>query len=1015
MLVFHSAWYLLLLGLLPLIWWTSFRSLSGLGRWRRWLAIGLRSLVVVLLVCALAEIQYQRTNDRITVMYLVDQSLSIPEQRRTEMIRYVNASIGAQRNDDKQDRAGVIVFAHNAEVEVPPVDFDVQLPPRIESLLDTQHTDLTGAMQRARAVFPPDGAKRIVLVTDGNENIGDVLAHARTLSDASIGIDVLPVPLTNRADVMVEKIALPVDVRRGQPFEIRVVLSRMTAGGAGAGPPTAGRVRIVRKAGEREDTLFETAVEIGPRKKVLSFREEIDQPDFYTYEARFIPDDPVDDAHSQNNLATAFTHVRGKGQVLLIENWEHSGEFDFLVDRLREEGLEIVVQPSNRLFTSLPELQRYDTVILADVPRSSGFDASNVVSFSNEQIRMLVRNTEELGCGLIMLGGPNSFGAGGWTNTELEQAMPVEFQIQATKVVAVGALALVIDRSGSMSGPKLQMSKEAAIAAVKTLSRQDYIAVVAFDTAAYPAVRLQRVGDYNGVARRIERIAEGGGTDMYPGMEAAYAELRDAPASAKHMIVLSDGQTPPNDFTKLASEMRQRDITVSAVAVGPDADRTLMSEIAKSGGGMFYAVSDPRMIPRIFMNEARRVARPLVYEPTPPVHPQVTTRHEIVQGVESTLPLVSGFVLTRLKQNPLVEQIIVSPKPDETENATILASWTYGLGKAVAFTADAGQRWTSAWTSWPQYDRFFSQMVRWSMRPTGDSGNFIVSTDVEGSRTRVIITALDKNDEFLNYQAMSGSVLGPGMESIPLDIGQAAPGRYVGEFDSPDSGSYLIMVTPGAGQAMIRTGVNIGYSAEFRDREANLPLLESLAKLSAKDGSPGKLMEPLDTVPNARDDEPFAKLLAVDPYRRDLPLAITRQDIWPWVVLVGSCLFLADVFVRRVQVSLQWLSPLWLWMTGILGRRRQPVAAVETMSRLQSRKAEVGLSLDSRRAAARFEPGTGTTASETTKQPLPTKPSPTGTPQASAQQPIAEQPSEDSYTSRLLKAKKQVWKDREKE
>jgi uncharacterized membrane protein len=649
------------------------------------------------------------------------------------------------------------------------------------------------------------------------------------------------------------------------------------------------------------------------------------------------------------------------------------------------------------------------------VPRSSGFDASNVVSFSNEQIRMLVRNTEELGCGLIMLGGPNSFGAGGWTNTELEQAMPVEFQIQSTKVVPVGALALVIDRSGSMSGPKLEMSKEAAIAAVKTLSRQDYIAVVAFDTVPYPAVRLQRVGDYSGVIRRIERIAEGGGTDMYPGMEAGFAELRDAQAAVKHMIVLSDGQTPPNEFAKLAREMREQNITVSAIAVGPDADRQLLSDIAKSGNGKFYAVTNPRTIPRIFISEARRVSRPLVYEPSPPVHPQIATRHEIVQGIEGTLPLVSGFVLTKLKQNPLVEQIVVSPKPDEPENATILAAWTYGLGKVVAFTTDAGQRWTNAWTSWPQYDRFFSQMVRWSMRPTGDTGNFIVSTDVEGSRTRVIITALDKNDEFLNYQAMIGSVIGPNMESIPLAIEQTAPGRYVGEFDSPVSGSYLIQVTPGADQAILRTGVNIGYSAEFRDREANLPLLESLAKLTAKDGSPGKLMEPLDDASESQDDQAFAKLLEVDPYRRDLPLAITRQDIWPWVVLVGSCLFLADVFVRRVQVSLQWMHPVWLWMLGVLGRRRQPVAVAQTMSRLQSRKAQIGQSLDSRRAAARFEPSPETPATSRTKQAAPPRPAPTETGQTPAQSPVAEELPEDSYTSRLLKAKKAVWKEREKE
>ena len=182
MLVFNSPWYLLLLGLLPAMWWFSFRSLGGLGRWRRLMALALRTFVLVMIVAALAEMQFQRTSDRLTVIYLLDQSLSIPESRRAEMIRYVNASIREQRRDEQEDRAGVIVFGRDAEVEVPPVDFDIQLAPRIESLLDPDYTNLAGAMQRAMSLFPHDAAKRVVLVTDGNENQGNVLEQARAMA-----------------------------------------------------------------------------------------------------------------------------------------------------------------------------------------------------------------------------------------------------------------------------------------------------------------------------------------------------------------------------------------------------------------------------------------------------------------------------------------------------------------------------------------------------------------------------------------------------------------------------------------------------------------------------------------------------------------------------------------------------------------------------------------------------------------------------------------------------------------
>jgi hypothetical protein len=303
-------------------------------------------------------------------------------------------------------------------------------------------------------------------------------------------------------------------------------------------------------------------------------------------------------------------------------------------------------------------------------------------------------------------------------------------------------------------------------------------------------------------------------------------------------------------------------------------------------------------------------------------------------------------------------------------------------------------------------------MVRWSMRPTGDTGKFTVATDVQGSKTRVVISALDKDDEFLNYQSMTGTVLGPDMQSIPLEVEQTAPGRYVGEFESTKPGSYMIMVTPGAGQAMIRTGVNIGYSEEFRDRETNAPLLESMAKLQAKGGEPGKLLPPLPEVPEENAEKALGPQLAVDPFRRDLPQAVASQDIWPWLVLAASCLFFADVFVRRVQVSFLWLVPVWERIAQIVLRRERLEAVPETMNRLRSRKAEVTQSIESRRAATRFEPDAEVAVDPNAIQAAEAKPTAPGRqpPVMPKQAAPAEEP--DDYTSRLLKAKKQVWKDR---
>ena len=221
---FDSPWYLLLLAALPLVWWLSYGSLSGLGRVRRVLAIALRSAVFMLLVLALAEAQWVRTSDRITVIYLLDQSLSVSQAQSDAAIRYINASIAQQRDPARTDEAGVIVFGTDPAIELPPLD-ETQKIGRVETLVDREHTNLAGAMKLALACFPHDCEKRIVILSDGNQNIGDALVQARAMAEASIGIDVVPLHARAFGEVSVEKVTIPSDVRKGQPFDLSIVLN----------------------------------------------------------------------------------------------------------------------------------------------------------------------------------------------------------------------------------------------------------------------------------------------------------------------------------------------------------------------------------------------------------------------------------------------------------------------------------------------------------------------------------------------------------------------------------------------------------------------------------------------------------------------------------------------------------------------------------------------------------------------------------------------------------------------
>lgn len=962
---FDRPWWLLLLVVVPLpalaalfLWWRNYRSLAGFGRWQRFAALALRTALLLLFVLALAEIQVLRTSERLTVIYLLDQSESVPPLKRQAMLDYVVREVSKHRNAERRDRAGVIVFGREAKIEVAPFDDDIAILDRVESGLDlrTDATNLESALKLAQASFPEDSARRIVIVTDGNENLGSARTAARLLVGDGVGIDVAPVTLENNNEVEVEKITLPTDVRKGQPIETRVVINNYAQ-------PTPdnpsgvvrGSLRVTRQIGQTEQLLAEQPVELAPGKNVQSFAHKIDQPALYTYKAQFTPENPSDDAAQQNNQATAFTHVRGKGRVLLIEDWEHKGEFDFLMERLRAHDIEVDVQASDELFSSRAELLGYDAVILANVPKSSGDDAKTITNFSDEQIKMLVSNTEQMGAGLVMLGGPNSFGVGGWANTELEKAMPVDFQIKNAKVQAVGALALMFHASEMAEGNYWQ--KVVGVKSIETLGPMDYCGVIHFGNGNDEwlwggNVGLIRVGERRKqMIGHLSRMTPGDMPAFDPAMQMALASFAKTNASVKHMIIISDGDpSPPSQ--SLISKFRQQNIQVSTVAIGTHgpAGSTPLQGIAQATGGKYYVVTNPKALPKIYQREARKVSRPLIYEPDRGVSPQITYPHEMLRGIEGPLPPVKGFVLTTIKEGPLVEQSIVSPRPDGGKNSTVLASWTYGAGRSVVLTTDAGRRWADSWTQWENYDKFFYQMIQWAMRPVNEDGKFTIATDLKDGKVRVVVTALDKDDEFLNFLNMSGSASGPDMEPFDVKVRQVAPGRYVGEFNADKSGTYFLTVNPGPGRAPLLTGVNVPYSSEYSDRQTNLALLRDLANLRPEGGKEGAVIE------GELHRESIDELLKVDTFRHTLAKAVSSNHIWPLLILAAASVFFFDVLLRRVTISFGWLKNSWAWIAERVFKRQRAPVADERIERLRSRKAAVAMQLEERRAATRFEP-----------------------------------------------------------
>ncbi len=1008
---FQHTWYLLLLLLIPLVWWLGLKSLAGLGPWRRSIAIALRTAVMLLVIFAIAGIQWIWFSEKLTVIYLLDQSDSIPVAKRQLMFEYAIQSVKEHRHSERQDRAGLIVFGREASIEVPPFDEDLPNINRPESFFGkSDATNLESALKLAQASFLEDSAKRIVILTDGNQTLGSAEATAQRLSDTGIGIDVVPVRLDSKTEVLLEKIDVPGFVRQGQTVDARVVINRYSEAGNAKDVP--GRLRVVRRIGNQSEVLADGPYTLDRDINVIPIPHKVDETAGYTYEAEFTTDDIADDTITQNNRATAFSYARGKGKVMLIEDGMTPGNYQQFVDALRRNDIDVDVRDTRNLFSSLVELQSYDSVILAGAPRTSGDDTTQIVSFTDDQIDMLVQSAQQFGMGILMLGGPEAFGAGGWTNTKLEQAMPVNFAIKNSKVEAVGALAMVMHACEIPEGNHWQ--KMIGKAALEALGPSDYCGVVQYDMSGDKwlwggSAGLLKVGENKSMMKsRMNAMTPGDMPDFDSALTMSMKGLKTVPASLKHMIVISDGDPTPASAGILAQYINAK-IKISTVAVGSHgpAGSNELKRIASKTGGNYYVVQNASALPKIFMREARRVARPLVYEPEGGVQPVITQPHEILSGIAGELPTLRGYVLTERKDSPLVEVPLRATMPAEPDNASILATWTYGLGRTAVFTTDAGNRWAEGWVNAPFYDQFFSQMVRWTMRPSNDDSKYNIATNVKDGRIQIVVTALNADDKFVNFLDMNAIAVGPDLKPIHVSMRQQASGRYVGELTPEQAGSYMLSIVPGGGKPPITTGVTMPFSDEYRVRQANMQLLESLAARKPLGGTAG-------TISASLEKDSMEQALGVDTYRKGLPPAKSLKDIWPLAILIGATLFFCDVFVRRVAIDMG--LPLRM-LAARLRRRTDNSKALDAeqktrLDRLRSSKNIVGDDLQRQRASTQFEPEQGNSVSATTAEDaFASGDSKSHRTDLSPKKPSMGIEEEQSYTSRLLDAKRKAKKN----
>lgn len=913
---------LLLLGLLalPLSWvgWRALRAAEGL---RKATILLLRAAVVLLLAGLLASPRIEREHDDLTVIGVLDISGSVrrfaslpdaPEQAGRGAISQLRWWFReATRDKRPDDRFGMVVFDGRAAVVATPTrgswpDEDIDLA-MIEG------TNIAEAIRLAMAMFPPNTGRRLVLATDGNETAGDALAAAReaagmvtatggrgggigtgagsggealgapsaragaapgvgSLRRTGVPIDVLPLAYRVESDTQIARVEAPSAGRPGQIVPLRVVIESLQ--------PAIGWITLRREGAivdlAPEEDEFRRRVEVPAGTSVHTIAVALGETPINRFEAFFEPDDAAADLLPENNRAEAFIASPGTGAALLVRG-SAVGENDPFEAALRAASIPVEVVSPGRVPRDLLTMQAYDVIVLQNV---GAWEIDPPVQ------EAMARSVNDFGTGLIMLGGENGFGAGGWNGTPVEAILPVELDLPRSLRLTEAALVIVLDKSGSMARPvagarrsQQEIANEGTAWAIESLQPDSQVGVVVFDSFSQTRVPLGPNTNPRETAERVRGIAPGGGTHIGPALRRAQDMLRTADVRRKYIVLLTDGQSEmPEDLRALAAELSAEGISLSTIAVGDDADHGLLRDMATIGGGQFYPVLNPNTLPAVMVDSVRVVNRPLIKEATfQPV--VVGPGAALTQGMDRA-PALHGLVLTSFREDPRVTVEMVT-----AEEEPLLTHWQAGLGRVVAFTSDAHGEWSRDWVGWSEAESFWAQLSRLVTR-SPLSREFEFDARIDDGQLTITLDATRASRMGMDQLVVTGTVYGPDGRSREIRLRQAAPGRYAATIDAPQSGYSVIALMPRRGQEVLAPIIGAASQAtgvEYRRYRSNIDLLRRVA-----DETGGRLLEAAD--PRGAD--------LFD--REGLPPSVSLLPVWRELLWLLLGLVLLDVTARRL-------------------------------------------------------------------------------------------------------------------
>src|SRR2546427_1162949 len=593
----NPVWLLLLVPAVPWTVWLTWKSDVQISAWRRWTAFALRFIILFALALAIAGLQWKRPQEGMNVFFLLDRSDSIPPEQQEAARHYVSKVSELKKPIDK---AGTVVFGTDAAIDTSPNERVGDQ--KIQAVVGSERPDVASAIRLGTAAFPETGQKRLVLLSDGNENVGDALAAVVAARPLGVTVDVVPLGVARGGDVSVQKLSLPANIKKGQTFEVKIF--------AQADQAQRATVRLFRN----DQLLGEQPVQLESGKNLFTFPQTLTEPDFYSYEVQVeAPGDSV----PQNNRAINFTTVRGDPRVLLV-----SAEPDkdaALAETLRSANLDVKVAEVTKFPGTLAEMQSYDSIFLSNIAAGD---------LGNTLMKLLESAVRDFGVGLVCIGGDQTYAAGSYRGTPLEETLPVDMELSSKKVLPPGAVALIMHGMEFMNGN--QIARDCAIGVLEALRPQDEMGVLLWDGNERWVFPLAKVGDKKSMRRSIAGMNQGDMPGFQGPLEKAYGALKKSTASLKHIIVFSDGD-PAAPSQQLMQTIVGDRITVSTVLIAGHAGPETMEWMASQGQGRFYPVQSPDELPQIFIKEAAVILKSASYEDA--VTPRQASASELIRGI----------------------------------------------------------------------------------------------------------------------------------------------------------------------------------------------------------------------------------------------------------------------------------------------------------------------------------------------------------------------------------------------